>query len=127
MFKLHRAYVRVSREPEAPGEKRILVGEIVDLLIERLPHAVAGVALDPEEDDGFRVIRRDVLHERAHLARVHWIDTAIPLRGREEQGGRPDVRASVVRGRFLPHPRVLRGILRRAVFRDPETRDEEVL
>ena len=64
-------------EQEAP-----LVDQLGDHLAERLAGAVAGLALDPEQNGGAAGGRR--LQPRRHLAGVHRIDAGVRLRGVQE-------------------------------------------
>ena len=88
-----------------------------------LADAVTGVPVDPEQDQtvGLR------LHECGHLARVHRIDAAVPVGGREQDRRVARAGPNVVVRRVGPQPFEVLGVLRGAVLGDPETRDEQVL
>src|SRR5213076_469169 len=73
----------VQWQTGTPGQKRVLVGKIVHLLVQRLADAMARVAVDAEEHHGLGILALR-LQQGRHFSRVHRIDAAIPFRGREE-------------------------------------------
>jgi hypothetical protein len=86
-----------------------VIGVVLDLLVERLAHAVPGVAIDAEEGHRVGLVALEPLPEGGHLSRMARVDARVTFGRREEHGGIAHALPDVLGRRIRAQPAVLLG------------------